>query len=168
MFIDETWTKTNMAPLRGWGLQGKRLIADAPYGHWNTTTFIAALRVDRVEAPWLLNGPMNGSSFETYVEKVLAPTLKHGDIVIADNLGVHKNKAAKKAIRKAGARLVLLPKHSPDLNPIEQAFAKLKHGLRKAMARSSHAVSDTIKQLLTTFTAGECANYFSNAGYRST
>ena len=117
MFLDETWTKTNMAPLRGWAPLGERLVAKVPWGHWNTTTFIAALRVDRIEAPWLLDGPMNGESFRAYVEHELVPTLKRGDIVIADNLSSHKDNAARTAIRSAGARLILLPKYSPDLNP---------------------------------------------------
>ena len=168
MFIDETWTKTNMAPLRGWAPLGKRLVAKVPWGHWNTTTFIAALRVDRIEAPWLLDGPMNGESFRTYVEHELVPTLKPGDIVIADNLSSHKSKPARTAIRDAGARLILLPKYSPDLNPIEQVFAKLKHLLRKAAARSRDAVSDEIAELLRSYTPGECRNYFKNSGYLPT
>ncbi len=131
MFIDETWTKTNMAPLRGWGQRGARLLDKAPYGHWNTMTFIAALRHDRIDAPWLLDGPVNGESFRVYVERVLAPTLAHGDVVIMDNLGSHKGPAIRRAIRAAGAKLILLPKYSPDLNPIEQVFAKLKHLLRR-------------------------------------
>ena len=165
MFIDETWTKTNMASLRGWGPRGQRLVAKVPWGHWNTTTFIAALRVNRIDAPWLLDGPINGDSFCTYVERELVPTLKPRDIVIADNLGSHKNKAARKAIRDVGARLVLLPKYSPDLNPIEQVFAKLKHLLRKAGARSREAVSDAIAKLLDAYTPNECANYYREAGY---
>ncbi len=136
VFIDETWTKTNMAPLRGWGPRGERLVAKVPWGHWNTTTFIAALRVDRIDAPWLLDGPINGESFRVYVERELVPTLKPADIVIADNLGSHKNREARRAIRQVGARLILLPKYSPDLNPIEQVFAKLKHLLRKAAVPS--------------------------------
>lgn len=148
VFIDETWTKTNMAPLRGWAPLGERLVAKVPWGHWNTTTFIAALRVDRIEAPWLLDGPMNGESFRIYVEHELVPTLRPGDIVIADNLSSHKNKAARTAIRNAGARLILLPKYSPDLNPIEQVFAKLKHLLRKAAARTRDAVCDATADLL--------------------
>ena len=168
MFIDETWTKTNMAPLRGWAPLGKRLVAKVPWGHWNTTTCIAALRVDRIEAPWLLDGPMNGESFRTYVEHELVPTLKPGDIVIADNLSSHKSKPARTAIRDAGARLILLPKYSPDLNPIEQVFAKLKHLLRKAAARSRDAVSDAIAELLRSYTPGECRNYFKNSGYLPT
>ena len=168
VFIDETWTKTNMAPLRGWGPRGERLVAKVPWGHWNTTTFIAALRVDRIDAPWLLDGPINGESFRVYVERELVPTLKPSDIVIADNLGSHKNKAARRAIRQVGARLILLPKYSPDLNPIEQVFAKLKHLLRKAAARTKADLSDAVANLLKTYTPDECANYFKNSGYGPT
>lgn len=157
-----------MAPLRGWAPLGQRLVAKVPWGHWNTTTFIAALRVDRIEAPWLLDGPMNGEGFRTYVEHELVSTLRQDDIVIADNLGSHKNRAARAAIRKVGARLILLPKYSPDLNPIEQVFAKLKHLLRKAAARSRQAVADAIDELLHSYTAKECKNYFRNSGYGST
>jgi len=127
VFIDETWTKTNMAPLRGWSPRGERLPAKVPHGHWRTMTFLAALRHDRVEAPWLLDGPINGETFRLYVDKVLVPTLRQGDIVVMDNLGSHKSKAVRRAIRAAGARLLFLPKYSPDLNPIEQVFAKLLH-----------------------------------------
>ena len=126
VFIDETWTKTNMAPLRGWSPRGERLPAKVPHGHWRTMTFLAALRHDRVEAPWLLDGPINGETFRLYVDKVLVPTLRQGDIVVMDNLGSHKSKAVRRAIRAAGARLLFLPKYSPDLNPIEQLFSKLK------------------------------------------
>ncbi len=167
MFIDETWTKTNMAPLRGWAPRGDRLTARVPWGHWNTMTFIAALRVDRIDAPWLLDAPINGERFRAYVQHELAPTLGPGDIVIADNLGSHKNRDVRAIIRRVGAKLILLPKYSPDLNPIEQVFAKLKHLLRKAAARSQQAVADTIRDLLRTFTPDECAAYFKNSGYRS-
>jgi len=129
-------------------------------------TFLAALRQDRIEAPWLIDGPINGERFLLYIEQVLVPTLKPGDIVIMDNLGSHKAKAVRKAIRNAGAYLIFLPKYSPDLNPIEQVFAKLKHLLRKAAARTVETVCAAIGQLLGTFTADECANYFKNAGYR--
>ena len=122
VFIDETWTKTNMAPLRGWAPRGQRIKAKVPHGHWKTMTFLAALRHDRVDAPWLIDGPINGERFRLYVEKVLVPTLKPGDIVVMDNLGSHKGKAVRRAIRVAGARLFFLPKYSPDLNPIEQAL----------------------------------------------
>jgi transposase len=165
VFIDETWTKTNMAPLRGWAPRGRRLTAKVPHRHWKTTTFLAALRHDRIEAPWLLEGPIDGESFRIYVEKVLLPTLRPGDIVIMDNLGSHRGKAVRALIRSAGAKLFFLPKYSPDLNPIEQVFAKLKHLLRKAAARTVEAVCAAIGQLLGTFTAEECANYFKNSGY---
>lgn len=168
VFIDETWTKTNMAPLRGWAPRGCRLVVKVPHGHWKTTTFLAALRHDRIDAPWLLDGPIDGESFQTYVEKVLVPTLRPGDIVIMDNLGSHKGKAVRRLIRAAGAKLIFLPKYSPDLNPIEQVFAKLKHLLRKAQARTVDAVCAAIGQLLGAFTPDECAYYFRNAGYELT
>lgn len=128
-------------------------------------TFLAALRHDRIDAPWLIDGPINGEKFQVYVEKVLVPTLRPGDIVIMDNLGSHRGRAIRRAIRSAGAKLFLLPKYSPDLNPIEQVFAKLKHLLRKAAARTIEAVCASIGQLLDAFTPQECANYFKNAGY---
>jgi transposase len=167
VFIDETWTKTNMAPLRGWAPRGARLTAKVPHGRWRTMTFLAALRVDRVEAPWLIDGPINGERFRVYVEKVLVPTLKPGDIVVMDNLGSHRSKAIRQAIRAAGARLFYLPKYSPDLNPIEQLFAKLKHLLRRAAARTPDTVCAAIGQLLHAFAPQECANYFKNSGYAS-
>jgi transposase len=165
VFIDETWTKTNMAPLRGWAPCGMRLVTKVPHGHWNTTTFLAALRHDRIEAPWLFEGPINGESFAIYVEKVLLPTLQPGDIVIMDNLGSHKGKIIRRLIRSVGAKLLFLPKYSPDLNPIEQVFAKLKHLLRIAAARTVETVCAAIGELLSTFTKDECANYFKNSGY---
>jgi transposase len=165
VFIDETWTKTNMAPLRGWAPRGMRLISKVPHGHWNTTTFLAALRHDRIEAPWLLEGPIDGESFAIYVEKVLLPTLRPGDIVIMDNLGSHKGKIIRRIIRSVGAKLLFLPKYSPDLNPIEQVFAKLKHLLRKAAARTVETVCTAVGELLRAFTKDECANYFKNSGY---
>jgi transposase len=165
VFLDETWTKTNMAALRGWAPRGSRLITKVPDGRWKTMTFLAALRHDRITAPWLLEGPIDGESFATYVEKVLLPTLRPGDIVIMDNLGSHKGKIIRQLIRSAGAMLFLLPKYSPDLNPIEQVFAKLKHLLRKAAARTVETVCAAIGQLLGAFTSDECANYFKNSGY---
>jgi transposase len=165
VFIDETWTKTNMAPLRGWAPRGMRLVTKVPHGHWNTTTFLAALRCDRIEAPWLLEGPIDGESFAIYVEKVLLPTLRPGDIVIMDNLGSHKGKIIRRLIRSVGAKLLFLPKYSPDLNPIEQVFAKLKHLLRKAAAPTLETVCAAIGELLGTFTKDECTNYFKNSGY---
>jgi transposase len=168
VFIDETWTKTNMAPLRGWGPRGERLRAKVPYAHWNTMTFIAALRCDRIEAPWVLNRPINADSFRVYVEKVLGPTLKPGDMVIADNLASHKRPDIRAAIRAAGAKLFLLPKYSPDLNPIEQVFAKLKHLLRNASARTQPDLIRAIADALAAFTPEECASYLRNSGYSST
>ena len=164
VFIDETWAKTNMTPLRGWAARGKRLIGKAPFGHWNTMTFIAALRHDAITAPWVIDGPINGNIFRTYVEKVLAPTLRKGDIVILDNLGSHKAPAIRNAIRAAGARLLFLPAYSPDLNPIEQVFAKLKHLLRNAAERSKDAVWRRIGSLLDQFSPKECENYLRNSG----
>lgn len=154
-----------MAPLRGWAPRGGRLIGKVPAGRWRTMTFLAALRHDRIEAPWFLEGPIDGESFATYVEKVLLPTLRHGDIVIMDNLGSHRGKIIRQLIRSVGAKLFLLPKYSPDLNPIEQVFAKLKHLLRKVAARTVDAVCAAIGQLLGTFDKSECANYFKNSGY---
>ena len=156
-----------MTPLRGWAARGKRLIGKAPFGHWNTMTFIAALRYDAITAPWVIDGPINGSIFRTYVEEVLAPTLRKGDIVILDNLGSHKAPAIRKAIRAVGARLFFLPAYSPDLNPIEQVFAKLKHLLRKAAERNKEAVWRRIGSLLDQFSPQECENYLRNSGYGS-
>ena len=154
-----------MAPLRGWAPRGRRLKAKVPHGRWKTMTFLAALRHDRIDAPWLLDGPIDGDSFQSYVENALVPTLAPGDIVIMDNLGSHKGKAVRQAIRGAGAKLFFLPKYSPDLNPIEQVFSKLKHLLRKAAARTPETVCEAIGQLLDDYTPQECANYFENAGY---
>ena len=165
VFIDETWIKTNMEPLRGWAPLGERLVAKVPHGHWKTSTFVAALRCDRIEAPWILDGAINGEAFKTYVERVLAPTLRPGDLVIMDNLRSHKGKEVRQAIRAAGARLIFLPKYSPDLNPIEQVFAKLKHLLRNAAARTIETLTAAVGELLGAFTAEECANYFTNSGY---
>jgi transposase len=167
VFIDETWTKTNMAPLRGWCRRGDRLNAKVPHGHWQTMTFLAALRHDRIDAPCLFDGPINGTSFLAYVDQVLVPALAPGDIVIMDNLGSHKGRAVRAAIRRAGAHLIFLPPYSPDLNPIEQVFAKLKTLLRKARARTIDAMADSIRQSLPNFRPDECANYLVNAGYAS-
>jgi transposase len=167
VFIDETWIKTNMAPLRGWGPCGQRLEASAPFGHWKTMTFIAALRCDRISAPWVIDGPINGELFTLYVENELAPTLAKGDVVILDNLGSHKGKPARAVIRATGAHLLFLPPYSPDLNPIEQVFAKLKTLLRKADPRTIDSTWRQIGTLLDRFTPEECANYLVNAGYAS-
>src|ERR1700743_698893 len=165
VFIDETWTKTNMASLRGWAQRGARLLTKVAHGHWNTMTFLAALRHDRIDAPWLLEGPIDSESFAIYVEKLLVPMLRPGDIFVTENLGSHKGKTIRRLIRSVGAKLLFLPKYSPDLNPIEQVFAKLKHLLRKAAARTADDVSTAIGQLLGAFTKNECANYFKNSGY---
>ena len=162
---DETWTKTNMTRLRGWAPKGERLVDKVPHGRWKTATFLAALRNDRIEAPCLFEGPINGERFHAYVEQFLVPTLKPGDVVILDNLGSHKGKAVRRAIRDVGARLVFLPKYSPDLNPIEQVFAKFKTLLRKVGARSYEAVSQACAQILTQYPPEECAAYIRNAGY---
>jgi transposase len=167
VFIDETWVKTNMAPLRGWCRRGKRLIGKAPHGRWRTMTFIAALRIDGIDAPCVFDGPINGESFLAYVEQVLVPNLKAGDIVVIDNLGSHKGKAVRAAISSVGARLIFLPPYSPDLNPIEQVFAKLKAALRKAQARSIETVIQEIARTLPSISSDECANYFRHAGYAS-
>lgn len=168
VFIDETWAKTNMTRAHGRCARGRRLIAKVPHGRWRTLTFLAALRYDRIAAPCVIDGPINGLSFLAYVEQVLVPTLQPGDVVIMDNLGSHKRQAVRRAIRAAGAKLLFLPAYSPDLNPIEQVFAKLKTLLRKLDARSIEATWQGIGQLLDTFTAEECASYFRNAGYAST
>jgi len=156
-----------MAPLRGWAPRGRRLHAKVPHGRWKTMTFLAALRHDRIDAPWFIEGPIDGVSFRTYVEKVLLPVLRPGDIVVLDNLGSHKSKAVRQLIRSVGAKLFFLPKYSPDLNPIEQVFAKLKHLLRKAAARTIDAVCAAIGHALNAFTSEECANYLKNSGYRT-
>ena len=156
-----------MTRTRGWAPKGERLLAKAPFGKWRTLTFLAALRHDRIDAPVLFDGPINGVKFLTYVEEALVPTLKPGDIVIIDNLGSHKGHAIRAAIRKAGAHLFFLPPYSPDLNPIEQVFAKLKTLLRKAAARTEPRILDAIAQILATFTQAECANYLRHAGYAS-
>ena len=147
--------------------KGKRLIAKAPFGKWQTLTFLAALRTNRIDAPCVVDGPINGRSFQAYVEQILVPALNPGDIVIMDNLGSHKGKAVRKAIRAAGAKLFFLPPYSPDLNPIEQVFAKLKTLLRKAAERTTDDTWKRIGQLLDAFSPAECANYLRNAGYAS-
>ncbi len=167
VFIDETWIKTNMAPLRGWGPKGRRLRALAPHGHWRTLTFLGALRCDRLTAPCDFDGPINGQSFRAYVEQELVPILKPGDIVIMDNLGSHKSAVLRQIIKAAGARLWFLPPYSPDLNPIEQPFAKIKHWMRIAQKRSIPDTWQHIGRLVETITPDECAKYLANAGYAS-
>jgi transposase len=156
-----------MTRTHGRAPRGERLVAKVPHGHWRTLTFLAALRHDRIEAPCVIDGPINGDSFLAYVEQVLVPTLRPGDIVVIDNLGSHKGKAVRRAIRAAGAKLFFLPPYSPDLNPIEQVFAKLKTLLRKAAERTVEATWRRIGALLKCFTPAECAKYLVNAGYAS-
>ena len=167
VFIDETWTKTNMTRLRGWAPRGERLVDKVPQGKWKTATFLAALRNDRIDAPCLFDGPINGERFHAYVEQFLVPTLKPGDVVILDNLGSHKGRAVRKAIRDVGGRLVFLPKYSPDLNPIEQVFAKFKNSAAKGgrAFRSYQAISDACGKILAQYPPAECAAYLKNAGY---
>jgi transposase len=145
--------------------RGQRLVGRVPHGHWKTTTFIAALRQDAITAPCVIDGPINGETFLAYVEQFLVPTLTPGDIVVMDNLGSHKGDGVRRAIETAGAGLLFLPPYSPDFNPIEQVFAKLKALLRKAAARSIPALWDAVGNFLGCFSAAECANYFANAGY---
>lgn len=165
MFIDETWASTNMARRLGRSQRGSRLIAAVPHGHWKTTTFVAALRQDGITAPFVIDKPMNGRIFRVYVARVLAPTLSPGDIVVMDNLGSHQVAGVKEAIEARGAKLLYLPPYSPDLNPIEQAFAKLKALLRTEAARTIGALWFAIGRLLDRFSAAECANYIANSGY---
>ena len=168
VFIDETWAKTNMTPTHGRSLRGTRLLAKVPHGHWQPLTFLAALRQDAITAPCVVDRPINGESFRAYVTQILVPTLKTGDIVVLDNLGSHKNPAVRQAIRAAGARLFFLAPYSPDLNPIEQVFAKLKTLLRRAAERTVEATWKWIGSLLDRFAPDECANDFHSAGYGST
>lgn len=165
VFIDETWTTTNMARKCGRAPKGERLRAGIPHGHWKTTTFVAGLRLTGIVAPMVLDGPINGAWFQAYVEQVLVPTLSPSDIVIMDNLGSHKGAAVRKAIEAKGATLLYLPPYSPDFNPIENAFSKLKALLRKAAERTVDALWERIGALLPKFTPQECANFFAAAGY---
>lgn len=156
-----------MARMRGRAPRGERCVAAIPHGHWNTTTFTGALRMSGMTAPMALDGPMNGAVFKAYVAHVLVPTLKPGDIVVMDNLSAHKHACIRETIEAAGARLLYLPPYSPDFNPIENAFAKLKAILRKAAARTLEDLWDAIGQALDAFSPEECANYFAAAGYAS-
>ena len=168
VFIDETWVKTNMTRIHGRCPHGQRLIAKVPYGHWKTLTLVAALRCDGIVAPCVLRQPLNAISFLAWVIQFLMPTLRQGDVVVMDNLSSHKRQAVRAAIRAAGALLVFLPAYSPDLNPIEQVFAKIKALLRKADARSIEDVDAALGALLDQFEPNECARYLTAAGYRST
>ncbi len=165
VFVDETGTSTKMVRTHGRCRRGRRLIGRAPFGHWKTTTFTAGLRCDGLVAPFVLDGPMNGEAFLTYIATVLAPSLAAGDIVVIDNLPAHKIAGVRALIEARGATLRFLPPYSPDLNPIEMAIAKLKALLRKAAARTTASLWDTIGNSLAAFTPQECANYLAHAGY---
>ena len=167
VFIDETWIKTNMAPIRGWGVKGERLKGFAPHGRWRTLTFLAALRSNALTAPCVVDGPINGVIFRAYVEQFLVPELRPGDVVVLDNLGSHRARAIRDAILAARARLAFLPPYSPDFNPIEQVLAKVKHWLRMAQARSIDVIHDHLAKLVGAISQTECANYFRAAGYVS-
>ena len=165
IFIDETGVSTKMARLRGRSLRGSRCLAAIPHGHWKTTTFVGGLRLDGMTAPVVLDGPMDGPAFLAWIEQVLAPTLAAGDIVVMDNLPAHKPDAVRTAIETRGAILRYLPPYSPDLNPIEMAFSKLKALLKKAAARTIEDLWNAIAQALPMLTAQDCHNYFAAAGY---
>jgi transposase len=168
VFIDETWASTNMARRYGRCRRGERLRVGVPHGHWKTTTFVGALTLRGFIAPWVLDGPINRDAFETYVAKVLIPELRPGDIVVMDNLSSHKGPQVRRMIEAAGAEIRYLPPYSPDFNPIENAFAKLKALLRKAAERTINALWSAIGQIIDLFTSDECANYFNAAGYNAT
>ena len=168
MFIDETWASTNMARRYGRAPRGQRLRVGVPHGHWKTTTFVAGLRASGLVAPFVLDGPINRHAFETYVARVLVPDLHLGDVVVMDNLSSHKGPKVREMIEAAGATLLYLPPYSPDFNPIENAFAKLKALLRKAAERTVEGLWTTIGQLLDAFTPDECRNYLTAAGYDAT
>ncbi len=165
VFIDETATTTKMTRLRGRAPKGQRLVMHTPFGHWRTQTFIAGLRCGGLTAPWILNAPMTKVAFETYVETQLAPTLSRGDVVILDNLAAHKSDRAAETLHDIGAWFLFLPPYSPDLNPIEQAFSKLKAHLRKAEARTFDDLTNATGSICDLFTETECWNFFAGANY---
>ncbi len=165
VFLDETSANTAMTRLSGWGPRSERLVDAAPCGHWKTTTFVAGLRESGIVAPLVLDGPMTGEVFRAYVEQMLAPSLAPGDVVVMDNLPAHKVAGVREAIQAAGASVLYLPPYSPDLNPIEQFFSKLKALLRKAAARTRDELWDTIGTLLDAFAPSEFRNYIVNSGY---
>jgi transposase len=168
VFIDETWASTKMARTHGRAPKGRRLRMSVPHGHWKTTTFVAGIRTSGLIAPFVLDGPINRDAFEVYVDKVLVPDLKPGDVVIMDNLSSHKGPRVREMIEAEGAGLLYLPPYSPDFNPIEKAFSKLKALLRKAAERTVEGLWTTIGQLLDAFTPTDCANYFAACGYDAT
>jgi len=165
VFLDETGADTKMARRFGRSWRGQRLVAHVPHGHWRTTTFVAGLRASGLAAPLVVDGPMNGSVFLAYVQQQLAPSLQPGDILILDNLSAHKVAGVREAVEAVGAQLVYLPPYSPDLNPIEQAFAKLKSLLRKAAKRTVAGLEAAIGELIQLFTPQECQNYLRHCGY---
>ena len=165
VFIDETGATTKMARLRGRAPRGERCRASVPFGHWKTTTLTAGIRLSGMMAPMILDGPMDGAAFVAYVDRVLVPDLRPGDVVVMDNLPAHKVKGVREAIEAAGADLLYLPPYSPDFNPIEMAFSKLKAFLRKRAARSVEQLWIALGEAIETFTPDECQNYFAAAGY---
>jgi transposase len=167
VFVDETGTTTNMAPRYGWGPRGERVVGSTPHGHWLTTTFVGGLTVNGFIAPYVMPCPMNRAIFEAWTEQALVPELPDRAIVVMDNLSAHKGPKVAADLKAAGGEVLYLPPYSPDLNPIEQAFAKLKHLLRSAKRRTTDDVWDQIGELLYRFKPSECTNYIANAGYRS-
>jgi transposase len=168
VFIDETWFTTNMTRRYGRSLRGHRLVAKVPYGHWKTTTFIGALRHDSLTAPTVLDGAVNGEMFLAYVRQQLVPTLRAGDIVVMDNLASHKVAGVRRAIEQVGAQVVYLPPYSPDFNPIEMVFAKLKHLVRSAAPRTVDDLWNLLGRLLDAFPSDECQHYLRHCGYTAT
>ena len=166
VFLDETGVNTKMSRLTGWAPVGERCRDSVPFGHWKTMTFVAGLRLSGLTAPWVLDGPMNGDAFRVYIEQVLAPTLGRGDIVVLDNLPAHKVAGIREAVIARSAQLFYLPPYSPDINPIEMAFAKLKALLRQNPARTIAALVERIGDILDRFHPTECANFFNAAGYQ--
>jgi len=167
VFIDETWAATNMARRYGWGPTSQRVTGAVPHGHWKVATFVAALRADGLVAPMVADGAITGALFRAYVEQVLVPELRRGDVVVMDNLQCHKVTGVAQAVRRAGARVLYLPAYSPDLNPIEQAFAKLKAELRRREERTVDRLWEVLGESLDWFSPHECQNYFRHAGYRT-
>jgi transposase len=165
VFLDETWATTSMSPTRGWAPKGERLVCTVPHGHWHTTTFLCGLRTTGLVAPLVLDSAINGPAFLAYVRQFLAPELSPGDVVVLDNLSSHKVSGVREAIEAQGAKLLYLPPYSPDLNPIEMAFSKLKRLLRDAAERTVEVLWQTIGRLLDRFTPNECQNYIRHCGF---
>ena len=165
VFLDETGLNTKMASLRGWAKSSKRCVAKVPHGHWKSSTFIGALRLEGMSAPWLIDGSMNGDGFLSYVRTQLAPTLSPGDVVVCDNLSSHKVVGVRELVEKAGAKLLYLPPYSPDLNPIEMAFSKLKALLRKAAKRTFEELVDELARAIPQISSSDCHGFFRHANY---